>query len=169
VSDVDRPGREVEVSPAEGGELVYSQARKDQRGDDGKTVVDQPTRIGVELGGRLEHSDDLSCRLEMRCRRSLDLDPAALPCRRVLVDPSIFDGEGEEPAKHLDGLVDRAGRERSKRPTQRVGARAAFGEAAAVLGLLELVEPVGVDGPGVDLRRGADVGVPNPNSRRSRA
>jgi hypothetical protein len=118
-----------------------------------RSSISQP-RGGVELGGRVEHRGDLSCRLEMRRRRSLDLDPAASSHRRVVVDPPVFDREGEEPTEHLDGLVDRSGRERSKRATERVGARPAFGEAtAAVIGFLELVEPVGVDGPDVDLRQ----------------
>jgi len=131
-----------------------AQAGEDKRGDDRETVVDQPARVGVELGGRVEHRGDLPCRLEMRCRRSLDLDPAAPSRRRVVVDPPVFDCEGEEPTEHLDGLVDRSARERSKRATERVGAQPAFGEAtAAVIGLLELVEPVSVDGPYVDLRQ----------------
>jgi hypothetical protein len=42
VPDVDRRGREVEVSPAEGSELMDAQAGEDERGDDRETVVRGP-------------------------------------------------------------------------------------------------------------------------------
>lgn len=84
-----------------------AQAGEDERGDNREAVVDQPARVGVELGGRVEHRGDLPCRLEMRCRRSLDLDPAASSHRRVVADPPVFDREGEEPTEHLDGLGSR--------------------------------------------------------------
>src|SRR4051794_5606721 len=88
----------------------------------------------------------------MRCRELLDLDPPPLARRRVVTRPAIFDCEGEQPAKHLDRLVDRGGREGAERSTERVGARPAFGETTTtILRLLELVESVGVHGPDVDL------------------
>ncbi len=127
---------------------------EDERGDDGVAVVDQPARVGIESGGCVEHSGDLPRRPEMWWRRSVDLDPAAPTGGRVVADPPVFDRKGEEPAQHLDRLVDRACRERSHRTAERVAARPALGEAtAAVIGLLELVESVGVDGPDVDLRQ----------------
>jgi hypothetical protein len=89
----------------------------------------------------------------MGSRRLLDLEPPAPADRRVGLDPAVLDGEGEEPAEHLDRLVDRGGRERATGSAERIGARPAFGETTpSVLGLLELVDPVGVDRPDVDLR-----------------
>jgi hypothetical protein len=108
VADGDATVGEVDVAPPQRGRLPDPQAGVDERRDQRAAPGGARLGLGVELGRRVDHGDDLLGGVEEDRAPALGLE---LAVARVHADGVARDevallGHGEDLAQARDGLVD---------------------------------------------------------------